>query len=143
LIYFSVWSAIGLAMLAALLTRDRLQVNVQHDRNPIAVRLSDGSVRNGYTVKLLNMVPEPRVIRLSIRGLPGAAIAVTGMDGESGQSISVPVEPDKLRSLHVFVTQPAQLLQPGQSHFVIQAADLQSNENDTYNAVFELPGTTP
>ena len=27
--------------------------------------LSDGSIRNGYTVKLLNMIPEPRTVTLS------------------------------------------------------------------------------
>ena len=29
-------------------------INVMHDRNPIYVRLSDGSVRNGYTVRIVN-----------------------------------------------------------------------------------------
>ena len=52
LIYVAAWSAIGLGMLYALLSRDRLEVNVQHDRNPVFVMLSDGSIRNGYTVKI-------------------------------------------------------------------------------------------
>ena len=42
LIYFGAWAAIGLVMVVALLARDRLQVNVQHDRNPVYVTLSDG-----------------------------------------------------------------------------------------------------
>ena len=42
--------------------RDRLDLNVIHDRNPQFVVESDGSIRNGYAVKLLNMIPEPRVI---------------------------------------------------------------------------------
>ena len=52
-------------------TRDRLEVNVLHDRNPQFVTLSDGSIRNGYTVKLLNMIPEPRTIIVTMRGLAG------------------------------------------------------------------------
>ena len=56
-------------LLYALLSRDRLEINVLHDRNPQFVTLSDGSIRNGYTVKLLNMIPEPRtIIVLSIAG---------------------------------------------------------------------------
>src|SRR5690606_11286607 len=51
LVYVGVWAMVGLAMLAVLLTRSRLDVNVLHDRNPVFVQLSDGSVRNGYTVK--------------------------------------------------------------------------------------------
>ena len=70
-VYFAIWSAIGLGLLYALLSRDRLEINVLHDRNPQFVTLSDGSIRNGYTVKLLNMIPEPRTFVLSIEGLAG------------------------------------------------------------------------
>jgi cytochrome c oxidase accessory protein FixG len=139
LIYLGLWCAIGLAMLYLLLTRDRLEVNVLHDRNPVAVSLSDGSVRNGYTIKLLNMVPEPRVITLSIDGLPGASMTVAELPGATGRSTDVPIEPDKLRPLHVFVTQPPHLLNKGQTHFRIIAADRQSFESDVYQATFEVP----
>jgi polyferredoxin len=30
---------------------------VLHERNPLFVRLSDGSIRNAYTVRLLNKRP--------------------------------------------------------------------------------------
>ncbi len=139
LIYIGMWSLIGLGLLYLLLIRDRLQVNVQHDRNPFAIKLSDGSVRNGYTIKLLNMVPEPRTISLSIAGLPGAEISIDGIENVNGRSAIIPVEPDKLRALHVFVTVAPQLLMKGQEPFQIIASDQQSFETDTYQAVFEVP----
>jgi cytochrome c oxidase accessory protein FixG len=139
LIYIGLWSLIGIGMLYFLLTRDRLEVNVQHDRNPVAIKLSDGSVRNGYTIKLLNMVAEPRTIALSIVGLPGAEITIAGVDGTQGQSADITVEPDKLRALHVFVTVPPQAHKAGQSPFSIIANDKQSFETDTYSAIFEVP----
>ncbi|RUW64380.1 FixG Ig-like domain-containing protein, partial [Mesorhizobium sp. M1E.F.Ca.ET.063.01.1.1] len=64
-IYLGAWSAVGAALVYSLLTRERLEINVLHDRNPQFVTLSDGSIRNGYTVKLLNMIPEPRTIVLT------------------------------------------------------------------------------
>ncbi len=67
LIYAGLWSLIGLLMLFALLTRDRLDINVLPDRNPLFVTLSDGSIRNGYTLKILNMLAEPRQFTVSIR----------------------------------------------------------------------------
>jgi cytochrome c oxidase accessory protein FixG len=139
LIYFGMWSLIGVGLLYALLVRDRLEVNVQHDRNPVAIKLSDGSVRNGYTIKLLNMQPEPRVINLSIDGLPGAQIAIAGMDIAAGRSADIPVEADKLRALHVLVTVSQQLLTGGETRFRIVASDRQSFETDIYNATFEVP----
>jgi cytochrome c oxidase accessory protein FixG len=138
-IYMGMWSLIGLGLVFLLLTRDRLEVNVQHDRNPIAVKLSDGSVRNGYTMKILNMMPEPRTITLSIDGPPGASMTITGIDEAMGRIAHIPVEPDKLRALHVFVTVPPQLLQAGKSNFRIRVSDEQSFETDTYDAIFEVP----
>jgi cytochrome c oxidase accessory protein FixG len=143
LIYSGLWSFIGIGMLYMLLTRDRLQVNVQHDRNPIAVRLSDGSFRNGYTIKLLNMMPEPRIITLSIDGLPGAVMSVAEMPEIQGRSANIQLDPDKLRALHVFVTQPLQLAQKGQSVFQIMAKDSNSREKDAYSAQFEVPEGAP
>ena len=139
LIYIGLWSLIGIALLYLLLIRDRLEVNVQHDRNPVAIKLSDGSVRNGYTIKLLNMVPEPRTISLRIEGLPGSEITIAGIEDAKGQSAEIPVEPDKLRALHVFVTVPPQFLTIGNTPFRIIAKDQQSFETDTYKAIFEVP----
>jgi polyferredoxin len=101
--------------------------------------LSDGSIRNGYTVKLLNMIPEPRVVFLSLHGLPGATMSVNDIDQPDGVSFAIPVEPDKLRALRVFVSQPKQFTQPGQVHFKLTAEDKQSFETDTYDAIFEAP----
>ena len=52
---------------SALLYRSTLEINVLHDRNPPFVLLSDGSIRNGYTVKILNKLHEPRVFTLGVR----------------------------------------------------------------------------
>ncbi len=41
LIYMTAWAAIGVGMLVALLSRDRLEINVQKDRNPVFVTLSE------------------------------------------------------------------------------------------------------
>ena len=41
-------------MTYALATRHNEGVSVLHDRNPLFVRLSDGSLRNAYTVRILN-----------------------------------------------------------------------------------------
>ncbi len=139
LIYFAAWSAIGIAMLIALLARDRLEVNVQQDRNPVFFQLSDGSIRNGYTVKLLNMIPEPRVIFLRLDGLPGATMAINEVDQPDGVSFAIPVEPDTLRTLRVFVSQPDFAVQPGKSRFQFIVEDKQSFESDTYVGIFTAP----
>ena len=41
-------------MLYTLATRDSEGISVIHDRNPMYVRLSDGALRNGYTIRIVN-----------------------------------------------------------------------------------------
>ncbi|MBB4001877.1 cytochrome c oxidase accessory protein CcoG [Aurantimonas endophytica] len=139
LVYTAVWAAIGIVLLTALLARDRLEVTVQHDRNPVAVTLSDGSIRNGYTVKLLNMIAEPRTITLRLEGLPNAAMQVSDIDQPAGTEFAVPVEPDRLRTLRVFVAQRPEAVQPGSTEFRFVVEDPASSESDSYTAIFDNP----
>jgi cytochrome c oxidase accessory protein FixG len=139
LVYFGAWSLVGLLLLYGLLSRDRLEVNVLHDRNPQYVVLSDGAIRNGYTVKLLNKIPEPRTIIVTLQGLRGAEMSVVGLNQPADRSFAMRVEPDRLKTVKVYVAQPAaDVAGPIQSfRFVIE--DKSSFETDSYDASFEAP----
>ncbi|RFC68278.1 MULTISPECIES: cytochrome c oxidase accessory protein CcoG [Mesorhizobium] len=140
LIYFAAWCAVGLFIIYGLLTRDRLEVNVLHDRNPQFVRLSDGSIRNGFTVKLLNMIPEPRTVTVTLQGLKGAQMTVVGLDLPEDRAFAVEVEPDKLKTIKVYVRQPAENISEPTQNFNFVVEDKSSFETDQYTATFEAPG---
>ncbi|MGY2934236.1 ferredoxin [Bradyrhizobium sp. GM6.1] len=78
--YSAIIAAVGGIMIYTLATRSLLDVNVLHDRNPVAVRLSDGSIRNAYTVRLLNKSGYDRVIAIDASGPVNATIHVIGID---------------------------------------------------------------
>ena len=139
LIYFAAWSLVGLGLIYALLTRERLQVNVLADRNPQFVVLSDGSIRNGYTVKLLNMIPEPRNITVTLEGLPGGEMSVVGMEHAPERSFVIEVEPDKLKTLKVFVRQPRENIAGQTQHFSFVVEDKAGSDTDRYHATFDAP----
>ncbi|MER9713159.1 cytochrome c oxidase accessory protein CcoG [Mesorhizobium sp. M0174] len=138
-IYMGAWSAVGLALLYSLLTRERLELNVLHDRNPQFVTLSDGSIRNGYTVKLLNMIPEPRTIIVTMQGLHGAEMSVVGIDLAADRSFAIPVEPDRLKMLKVFVRQPADQVRGAAQSFKFRVENKATFESDEYTATFNAP----
>lgn len=138
-VYMGGWTLIGIALIYSLLGRDRLEVNVLHDRNPQFVTLSDGSIRNGYTVKLLNMIPEPRTIILTMEGLPGANMSVIGFDQPEDRSIAVLAEPDRLKTLKVFVRQPKEFVEGTTASFKFVVEDKSSFERDDYVATFKAP----
>ena len=138
-IYFCVWAAIGIAMLIVLSMRDRLDVNVQHDRNPLFVMLSDGAVRNGYDVKILNMTPEPRTIRLSIEGLTGGQMTLASSANEPKEQIVLEVEPDRVMPLRIYVRADPKALneQPTRFNFIVE--DMFGDETSRELVKFETP----
>ncbi|MEM9197478.1 MAG: cytochrome c oxidase accessory protein CcoG [Pseudomonadota bacterium] len=99
LLYFTLWAGIGLAMLVTLFMRDSMGLTVAHDRNPVYVLLSDGAIRNGYTVKIANRNAEARVYTLSARAPMPVSVTV---QGEPGLAVEVP--PDAIRAVRVFLT---------------------------------------
>jgi cytochrome c oxidase accessory protein FixG len=117
LIYAGLWSLIGLLMLAGLLTRDRLDINVLADRNPLYVTLSDGSIRNGYTLKILNMRPEAHTFTVNVEDLPGAKLRLADTETSGNGSIEVEVEADRLREIKVFVSRPGDMVQARSTPF--------------------------
>ena len=66
ILYAAIIAVVGGIMLYALATRSSLGISVLHDRNPLFVTLADGSVRNGYTVRLLNKGRRSRSIALEM-----------------------------------------------------------------------------
>lgn len=139
LAYFAVWSLIGIGLFYALLSRDRLELNVLHDRNPQFVTLSDGSIRNGYTVKLLNMIPEPRTVVLSLDGLPGATMSIIGTEHQEQRSAEIWLDPDRLKTVKVFVRLTKNAIAGETTSFKFVVEDRASSEHDDYLATFNTP----
>jgi len=139
IIYFGIWSAIGLAMLFTLGQRTRLDLTVQHDRNPLYVQLSDGSIRNNYTVKVRNMETRQRKVALVIKNFPGAvAWTTTGSRETASDRIELSVAPDTVQKVRLFVVAPAE--GPARTDFDIQAEALTGNEKGDSDSVrFERP----
>ena len=53
-LYAAIIAIVGGIMIYTLATRDSEGISVIHDRNPMFVRLSDGAMRNGYTIRIVN-----------------------------------------------------------------------------------------
>ena len=139
LIYFGIWVSIGLAMLFTLGQRTRLDLAVQPDRNPVYVRLSDGSIRNNYTLKIRNMETRPRIVDVYVEGLPGAVIwTPAGKREFATQHIHFAVAPDAVHKVQLFVAAPAE--GPEHSAFTISTIARTGDESgDSDTVVFERP----
>ncbi|MDV3456013.1 cytochrome c oxidase accessory protein CcoG [Sphingomonas sp. HF-S4] len=139
--YFLIWASIGLAMLFALGTRSRLDLSVSQNRNPVYVRLSDGSIRNNFTLKVRNMQSRPREVEISIEGLPGGALwSETAARQGAERSIRLNVPADKVTKLRLFVAAPSDGPSRSDLTFRVRALDAEGGE-DTHQIHFERPET--
>ncbi len=139
LAYLSIWTAIGVAMLFSLGARTRLDLSVQQDRNPIYVQLSDGAIRNNYTVKVRNMETRPRKILLKVSGLEDAKMwTQDGSRETASHQVEVSVEPDSVLKVRLFVAAPHEGAQ--RQPFEISAQAAGTNEKgDSDTTQFERP----
>ena len=138
LVYFLGWSAIGMAMLVALSLRPAIGLNVLHDRNPLFVMLSDGSIQNGYDIKILNMTQQPQELVLSIEGLDGATLAGPSLTDAAARQLHVTVEPDLVLPLRLYVRSTARDL-PSQSDFTMVVTSQDGAMTASTPVRFEAP----
>jgi cytochrome c oxidase accessory protein FixG len=108
IVYSAMIAGVGAIMLCALLTRSLLDVNVLHDRNPVAVRLSDGSIRNAYTVRFLNKKAFDRVVAIDVDGPNNATVHVVGTDSVTPDRPMIILGRDQTTELRVLVTAPSE-----------------------------------
>ncbi|SHF74689.1 cytochrome c oxidase accessory protein FixG [Kaistia soli DSM 19436] len=142
LVYFMVWAGIGVAMLVALSMRSTLEVSVLHDRNPQYVLLSDGSIRNGYKVKISNMRPEPRAVTLSVEGLPGAALTSADAAAQPVSSLTYQLQPDAVLETRIFVRAAPGGLASNNADFTLKVETADGAAVVATDAKFETPKET-
>ena len=138
LVYFGVWAAIGIGLLFALGTRQRIDLSVAKDRNPPFMLLSNGDVRNDYTIKLRNMEARPRPMSVTLEGLPGAVMWTDEMgQASASRELQFTVAPDQTKPVRVYVVAP-QGTEEEEFNFVLAARDREAG-GDRAETRFDAP----
>jgi cytochrome c oxidase accessory protein FixG len=104
LLYAAVIVIAGGIMVYTLATRDSEGISVIHDRNPMYVRLSDGALRNGYTIRIVNKQLKSRDFIVSVDGLPSSLVDYVGLPPRADGRQLVSVGPDQTKEVRVVVT---------------------------------------
>ena len=94
-------------MLYTFITRAFVHLDVIHDRNPLSFVLADGSIRNDYTVRIVNKRPFPRTFALKVEGIPSALLRSPVLNPSGAGSTMVDVGADQTREFRVTLTVPA------------------------------------
>jgi len=103
-LYAGIIAIAGGIMIFTLATRDSEGISVIHDRNPMFVRMSDGALRNGYTIRIVNKQLKYREFIISVDGLPSTLVDFVGQAPRADGRRLVSVGPDQTHEVRVMVT---------------------------------------
>lgn len=132
LYYTAIIGIVGGVMLYSLLTRSPLELHALHDRNPLFVKLSDGSIRNGYDIRILNKTQEDRVYTLKVKNLD-----YLDLNLKSALHIdetNIPVFADSVGHFRLFLT--AEKPADKRREITLVLTDVESGKVDEVGSVF-------
>jgi cytochrome c oxidase accessory protein FixG len=139
IIYLTVLLVAIIGMTTALVTRSTLGLSVQRDRAPVYVPLADGSLRNGYTVKIANKSQLHAAFDLTVSGLPGAALVVAEGDPKPVTTLRLLSASDEVDTFRVLVTARPTALTDGSQSVDFVLRDTATGSQTVYHSTFMGP----
>lgn len=139
IVYVLILAALGIGVLLGLTGRAALDLNVLPDRNPLFVKLADGSIRNGYTVKVLNRVREPKTYALTLQGLEGATLSLLGREVLDDRRVMLDAAPDQVSTYRLFVTASPDVVGNEVQDLVVVLKDQTNQDVYSFDTVFRGP----
>jgi cytochrome c oxidase accessory protein FixG len=139
-VYGALLAVVAALMLGTFAARARLDISVQRDRAPLFVRLAEGGIRNGYTLKIANMTRQDRIYELVLEGPPGAGIAVLGQEhGPTTPRARLAAGADAVASYRVLVSARPDALDGASTPVRFVLTDTGTGETVGYDTVFLGP----
>jgi len=81
-------------------------IDMDPQRNPPFVRLTDGSVRNDYVFRLAHRRGHLPAVTLSVEGLPAATLRAGSHEGAGAATLTLPVDGDRTAGDRLLITVP-------------------------------------
>ena len=132
----------GLAALAyGLLNRSAMNFSAIHDRAPLFVRLKDGSIRNGYTIKLANKTQADATYTLRAMGLSDGLLGLPERSPGLAPSVSLTVPASTVGTFRLVIKGGASAIQDGRRDTILQLRNDATGAQLTYRAEFLSPAT--
>jgi cytochrome c oxidase accessory protein FixG len=136
--YAGIIAIVGAIMIGSLAMRQAIYLSVMHDRNPLYVRLSDGAIRNGFTIRISNKNLDERNYILTVQGLPDAELDVVGGEIDPQGRAVVNVGPDQTLEARVLVSSHGSDL-PSSTDIHFTITDLATGDTTRMSDYFKAP----
>ncbi|MEL6765770.1 MAG: cytochrome c oxidase accessory protein CcoG [Pseudomonadota bacterium] len=134
ILYFFLWSLIGVVMVVTLFLRDEVGLTVAPERNPVFTVLSDGEIRNGYDIKIQNMTDSTAAFRVGVTADYVVRQALQGLDG-----LELEIPAQEQRRLKLFLTAPPWFGMPERFDVRVWVENLETRDRTYYDTQFRGP----
>ena len=139
LLYFTLWSAIGVGLVVALFLRSPIELNVTPVRNPVYVLLADGSIRNTYEVRIRNKQAGERrfEVTATVPGADGAPVALPlTLEGVAGNVVDVAADATLTQRVYVTAPPASEMAEAGLTDITIWLQDVSGSDRASKGTVF-------
>ena len=129
--YATILLIVSFVMIHSLSTKPTLEISAIPDRNPLFVKLSDGSIRNGYTLKISNKTHGDKVLSFKLLKPQEAEIKVESYEGVSADNL--PVKAEEVRGFKIYVSLPLEFLEKvAEENIFLDAVVIDSSSLEEY-----------
>ncbi|MEL6335348.1 MAG: cytochrome c oxidase accessory protein CcoG [Pseudomonadota bacterium] len=134
ILYFLLWSSIGIGMTVALFMRHEVGLSVAPERNPVYVQLSGGEIRNTYNLKLQNMTDQTAPFTVGVKAGYHVVPELQGLD-----VLELEIAAQEQRRIKLFLTAPAWRARPERFEVRIWVENQVTRERTFYDTQFRGP----
>jgi cytochrome c oxidase accessory protein FixG len=136
-LYAGVLALVGIVMLGLLLFRSTADVHILPERNPLFVTLADGSIRNGYTVRILNKERAEKRYRLGVA--EGQGLLTLAGQGGAAASLDLLAPPDGVGTHRVYLRLPREQVTAEVSNVTFVLTDTTTGRSEGFETTFRGP----
>jgi cytochrome c oxidase accessory protein FixG len=137
ILYVVVIGIVAAIMLGILALRATVDVNILPERNPLFVTLADGSIRNGYTIRIMNKARSERSFQLSVSD-PAGRLSAMGQEGHA-PTVTLLAPPDGVGTHRGFVQRPRNDVKSEVNDLTFKLVDTMTGTDQEFETIFRGP----
>lgn len=131
IVYSSIMSFAAIMIIWGLMSMSPIDVKALHERSPLFMQMSDGSIKNKWSLKIVNKGAEPLQAKVHVTGPEGMIVTVDD---------NIVVQPGNVGTSTLFVQIPRDQLKAANTPLQIHVEDKNNPLiNVTYDSVFIGP----
>ncbi|WP_395825031.1 cytochrome c oxidase accessory protein CcoG [Elstera sp.] len=138
-IYIAAFLLLSAVMVVGLFSRATTELTVLRDRAPLYVGLSDGSIRNAYTLKIINKQRASQNVQVTLSGLKRAELSARGQDDSALSVENLALPPDSVSTIRLFVKVPKARLKDERTPITLTVHNRATDEHVHIDSLFIGP----